>query len=73
MAEEGDAGCQPQVRSFLLCLAEAGLHHTICQEGNQKMMGETKVMSEMARILLLLFLWDVASPSEPASILALLV
>lgn len=59
MAEEGDGGCQPQLRSFLLCLAEAGLHHIMCQEGEQKMMREAKVQSETARILLLLFLWDV--------------
>lgn len=32
---------------------------TMCQEGEQKMMREAKVQSETARILLLLFLWDV--------------
>lgn len=58
MAEEGDGGCQLQVSSFLLCLAEASLYHTTCQEGSQMMMGEAKVQSEMPRILLLLFLWD---------------
>lgn len=75
MAEERDGGCQPQVRGFLLCLAEAGLHHTVCQEGCQETTGEPKkVQSEMTRILPLLSCWGarrISTRMAPAPVPAL--
>lgn len=51
------------------------LHHTVCQEGSQEMMGEPKkVQSEMARILPLLSRWDarrIFTQMAPAPIPAL--
>lgn len=68
MAEERGSGCQPQVRGFLLCWAEAGLHHTLCQEGSQETMGQPKkVQFEMTRILPLLSRGDARRTSRRTS------
>lgn len=62
----GDGRCQPQIRGFVLCLSEAGLHHTVSQEESHETVEEPKKMwSEMGRVLPLLSHRDVRHTSTP--------